>query len=249
MGAKLFLVSPVAPGEHEKNLQKITDYLSDIIPVEYRGFSQDDLIELWYWFDRNLSSHRLVVWGDFPAGISVADGQKHAPADFRFFYIPAIAFRLIIGLPSGLDATSAADNILIWVSQKWDPELDDAIASGEERDSSEIPFASASKEAEDTDIASPSEAEWTAVLGLVRYFDRIPVVSIPRAAAILGVDERTIRNRIADRKLEGIPKAGATWVSKRSIKAYLKKHYHPTTEFDLWKQYVEPALVRKAKER
>jgi hypothetical protein len=65
------------------------------------------------------------------------------------------------------------------------------------------------------------------VLALADWFTRVPVWSVSRTAQILNVTEKTVRNHIGQ-ELEAIWRKGRPWITKRSVKVYLKKHYRPT---------------------
>jgi hypothetical protein len=262
--AKLLLVNPQKPSEVNTNISLVADFIVNAIPnpmasgVIRVSEISIDLIELWYWFDPIHGSHRLAFWGDFPAGLFAAEttNQLH----FRYFFYPFALFGVVTGLyrvpvkepppPRLFDRLRSAIDALILaipsppVDEYEATRFEDSLAAEFGDPQCVTPQANASglENEDDGDVVSPDDEEWTAILALLKYFDRVPVVSVSRAAILLGVDERTIRNRISRRELEAIPRRGTIWVTKQSIKSYVKKHYYPTSEFDMWSKYVEPRL-------
>lgn len=86
---------------------------------------------------------------------------------------------------------------------------------------------------EDAKKPSSDGNSWTATLMLLEYVNRIPAVPVPTAAKLLQITEKTVYNQCG-KKLECIPHRGTTWVTKRSIRAWVAKLYRPTAEFNLW---------------
>lgn len=85
---------------------------------------------------------------------------------------------------------------------------------------------------------SPSAGDsWEATLMLLDYANRVPAVRVPIAARILQITEKTVYNQCG-KNLECIPHQGTTWVTKRSIQAWVNKLYRPTVEFNLWDKVV-----------
>ena len=85
--------------------------------------------------------------------------------------------------------------------------------------------------------SSSTGDSWEATLMLLEYANRIPAVRVPLAARILQITEKTVYNQCG-KNLECIPHGGTTWVTKRSIQAWVNKLYRPTVQFNLWDKVV-----------
>lgn len=254
--ARLALVSRKNPDAFNINTQRVASYLADISEelwsAEFRAaLIGQDYIDIWYWFDEVHFRHHVAIFGDWHLDLEGAR-RDNAPL---YREIPARLFGGIL-LREGPNPT-----VTLWQSVRLrfmgvvndvrfklnlpinDPWLNTStrkiVAAIES-----IPFQPAG----DADLSSPDEEEWNAILILVSYFKRIPAVPIPKAADILGVDERTIRNRLDREDLEGIPRLGTIWVTKRSIKAYIQGYYKKSHTFDLWAEMESNLKLKLKKE-
>jgi hypothetical protein len=254
---KLFLVRPEQQAEPDANLRNIVNYIASPgvlfskVAEEYTSAllhsNLDNLIEIWYWFDSLNVVHRIVFWGDdLESPDAILRAENYDPcAEHPYYWFPLVLYDAFIDqdLPGG-DGALTKWNAAFWNSPR--SHLSHLIEHGyslhsEARLSPDTVSEIAAND-ESSSAPPPSGEGWDATLMLVEYTNRIPAIPAPKAARLLGVTEKTIRNQCG-KGLECLPRKGTTWVTKRSIQSFLQERYHPTPAFNLWND-IEDALKR-----
>jgi hypothetical protein len=247
--AKLFLVRPDEQPSPDANFRSVVESISALLfasnmgnasavvnSVRYCMTPRDHYIEVCYWFDPTNLLHHVVFWGDAPTPDDL-HVPNYAPHEHAYFWFPYVIYNFVSGRdihpsPEFLKELIEFDPITrLPIIRDYDLVIPPDILS------------SVSDESFNSKGKSSAGEDWRATLILVEFANRIPAVRIPKAAALLDVEEETIRNRITWRELEGIQRQGTLWVTKRSIAAYVKEHYYPSVYFNVWDE-VEAKMKR-----
>jgi hypothetical protein len=258
MGA-LRLVRPDTQDAIALNRQRIASYIAKLIRSEFDQsvwepfFTAVRFLEVWYWFDSINLSHTIAIVGED----SKTSPDPQMAATTAHYATPILLFSVLRarGNCSDVEAAERGRVFKIEMRAVSGHEFDQVDREAQIADwlteDARLIFRIATisdtvgiKELTESQEYSPIGEEWSALLVLVTSFNRIPAVPIAKAAKLLQIEEKTVRNRIERKELEAIPRSGTIWVTLRSIKHYLKTHYHATATFDLWSE-VESTLKGK----
>jgi len=249
--ARLALVPSIQQEALRENAAKVVVYLVDLILNYWMNGAWVDLIgadfiEIWYWYERGLDRHKIIIIGDCPPAdegywdeIRPDVQKRFGPPEFTHYVAPMTLYCLLANPPGVTYQYNMADVrerfAKFW--NRW------AIGKLNKRS-----IVSSIATPDIGPISRPDGEDWEAILVLLDWMNRIPAVTIPQAAALLTVDTKTIRNRIDAQELEAVRRRGTLYVTKRSITDYIHSSVHPTPRFNLWSD-VERYLKGERKRR
>jgi hypothetical protein len=247
----LFLVRPEEQPTPDANVQAIANYLAAILQVpEAKEFTSsltasnnDNPVEMWYWFDNLNLCHNVAFWGDNIEHVDDIRRPDYQVSEDPYFWYPFFLFYLFPAVSYDFPLTTqipldARDTLSAWFDLFRHPESLWGLAKGAQDKDALHEFAS--------DITADTAAkEWRSTVLFAQYANRMNLVPVPKAAALLGVTERTVRNNCG-KTLECIRWRGTRWVTKHSISKFIADNYQPTATFNLW-DTVEEALATETR--
>jgi hypothetical protein len=216
--------------------------LADAVRQHWSQSIGTDYVEIWYWFNPTTLRHWIVFVADPP-------GSDDGGEESHYHSYPWLLYYRLVFLSDAWDRKSPWYSnlrgnlkILFYEMTGQKDKMTELFIELVGRLS--LPAPKCGADDNDGDEGAPKFEAWDAMFLMVKCFNRIPAVPIKRAAEILEVDEKTVRNRIDRGDLEGIPRKGTMWVTLRSIKKYLSDRYRPTADFNVWHE-VEKELKGK----
>lgn len=253
---RLFLFLPDQQPTPDANLRNLVDFIYAALTrpsskrilgdlLEIPSHVMDGATGIWYWFNPDRRVHHIAFWSDHPKRMSPTDSDDPKWWFPTHFYFCVIEQYLPHVDQFDADLKRHSQIVNLWVRiahhpfSEFESTLPYDFTAKIKRKDCEDGIAQPNLDAEDTD--------WTATLLFAERLKDIPAVPIPKAARLLDVDERTIRYQITKKILEGVRRKGSLWVTQRSIASYVKNHYHATAEFNVWKEVVEMARMKKRK--